>query len=86
MSLCAEQDPLDRHATVDRGRHGREEHRRVELFAVAGRLPPEWREVWRWWVQGEKREDMARKSGRSLRTIQYWMAEMLDQMREALGE
>ena len=45
MSLCAEQAPLDRHATVDRGRHGREEHRRVELFAVAGRLPPEWREV-----------------------------------------
>ena len=45
MSLCAGQDPLDRHATVDRGRHGREEHRRVELFAVAGRLPPEWREV-----------------------------------------
>ncbi len=45
MSLCAEQDPLDRHATVDRGRHGREEHRRVELFAVAGRLPAEWREV-----------------------------------------
>ena len=45
MSLCAEQDPVDRHATVDRGRHGREEHRRVELFAVAGRLPAEWREV-----------------------------------------
>ena len=45
MSLCAEQDPFDRHATVDRGRHGRQEHRRVEVFAVAGRLPPEWREV-----------------------------------------
>ena len=45
MSLCAERDPLDQHATVDRGRHGREEHRRVELFAVAGRLPPEWRGV-----------------------------------------
>ena len=44
MSLCAEQAPFDQHATVDR-RHGREEHRRVELFAVAGRLPPEWREV-----------------------------------------
>src|SRR4051812_50045335 len=43
VSLCAERDPLDRHATVGRGRHGREEHRRVELFAVAGRLPPEWR-------------------------------------------
>jgi predicted transposase YbfD/YdcC len=43
--LCAEQDPLDQHATVDRRRHGREEHRRVELFAVAGRLPPEWQGV-----------------------------------------
>ena len=42
MSLCAEQAPFDQHATVDRRRHGREEHRRVELFAVAGRLPPEW--------------------------------------------
>ncbi len=45
MRLCAEQDPLDQHATVDRCRHGREEHRRVELFAVAGRLAPAWQEV-----------------------------------------
>ena len=45
MSLCAEQAPFDQHATVDRRRHGREEHRRVELFAVAGRLPPEWQAV-----------------------------------------
>jgi hypothetical protein len=45
VSLCAEQAPSARHATVDRRRHGREEHRRVELFAVAGRLPPEWRGV-----------------------------------------
>src|SRR4051794_25197197 len=41
--LCAERDPLDRHETVDRGRHGRQEHRRVEVFEVADRLPPEWR-------------------------------------------
>jgi predicted transposase YbfD/YdcC len=42
--LCAEQDPLDRHETVDRGRHGRQEHRRVEVFEpAADRLPPEWR-------------------------------------------
>jgi predicted transposase YbfD/YdcC len=40
--LCAEQAPVDQHATVDRGRHGREEHRRVERFAVDDRLPPEW--------------------------------------------
>jgi predicted transposase YbfD/YdcC len=45
VSLCAEQDPFDQHATVDRRRHGREEHRRVELFAVAGRLPPAWQGV-----------------------------------------
>jgi predicted transposase YbfD/YdcC len=42
VSLCAEQEPADQHATVDRGRHGREEHRRVETFAVTDRLPPEW--------------------------------------------
>jgi hypothetical protein len=45
VSLCAEQAPTDHHETVDRRRHGREEHRRVELFAVAGRLPSAWRGV-----------------------------------------
>ena len=43
VALCAERDPVDRHETVDRGRHGRQEHRRVEVFEVADRLPPEWR-------------------------------------------
>jgi hypothetical protein len=41
--LCAERDPVDRHETADRGRHGRQEHRRVEVFEVADQLPPEWR-------------------------------------------
>ena len=41
--LCAERDPVDRHETTDRGRHGRQEHRRVEVFEVGGRLPPGWR-------------------------------------------
>jgi hypothetical protein len=41
--LCAEREPSDRLETVDRGRHGRQEHRRVEVFAVADQLPPEWR-------------------------------------------
>jgi hypothetical protein len=45
VRLCAEQDPVGRHETVDRHRHGRQEHRRVEVFAVAGWLPPEWQEV-----------------------------------------
>ena len=43
MRLCAEREPLDRHETADRGRHGRQEHRRVEVFDVEGRLPPGWR-------------------------------------------
>jgi predicted transposase YbfD/YdcC len=41
--LCAEQDPVGCHETVDRHRHGRQEHRRVEVFEVSRRLPPEWR-------------------------------------------
>ena len=45
VRLCAARDPVGRHETVDRHRHGRQEHRRVEVFAVADRLPPEWRGV-----------------------------------------
>ena len=43
VALCAERDPVDRLETVDRGRHGRQEHRRVEVFEVDGRLDPDWR-------------------------------------------
>ena len=42
-ALCAAQQPVDRSETVDRHRHGRQEHRRVEIFPVAGRLAPAWR-------------------------------------------
>ncbi len=31
-TLCAAGRPFDSHETVDRGRHGRQEHRRVEVF------------------------------------------------------
>ena len=41
--LCAERDPVDRRETTDRGRHGRQEHRRVEVFEVDGRLDRDWR-------------------------------------------
>jgi predicted transposase YbfD/YdcC len=41
--LCAEREPVDRHETADRGRHGRQEHRRVEVFEVDGRLGRDWR-------------------------------------------
>ena len=62
----------------------RETIERIEQ-AVA-RFPPQWRQVWEWWVQGIRRDEMAQRSGKSLRTIQYWLAEMLDQVRESLGE
>lgn len=34
--------PTDRSETIDRKRHGRQEHRLVETFDVAGRLDAEW--------------------------------------------
>ena len=40
--LCAEQRPFDSYETVDRGRHGRQEHRRVEVFDTAGQLDAPW--------------------------------------------
>ena len=44
-ALCDEQRPIDQHATVDRRRHGRQEHRLTDVFEVAGRLSPEWQPV-----------------------------------------
>jgi predicted transposase YbfD/YdcC len=41
--LCTVQSPTDHLDTVDRHTHGREEHRRVEVFAAADRLDPDWR-------------------------------------------
>jgi len=34
--------PFDSHETVDRGRHGRQEHRRVEVFDTTGQLDAPW--------------------------------------------
>lgn len=42
-AICAEETPADGAETVDRRRHGRQEHRRVETFDVSGRLDQEWR-------------------------------------------
>jgi predicted transposase YbfD/YdcC len=40
--LCASQPPFDSDETVDRRRHGRQEHRLVEVFDTAGQLDAEW--------------------------------------------
>jgi RNA polymerase sigma factor (sigma-70 family) len=62
----------------------RETIERIEQ-AVA-RFPPDWRIVWDGWVQGQRREEIARQCGKSLRTVHYWLAEMLDRVREYLSE
>jgi len=55
------------------------------IHALVQRFPPQWREVWQLWLAGMPREEIARRSGKSLRTIQYWLAEMLDYLREQLN-
>jgi predicted transposase YbfD/YdcC len=40
--LCEKQQPFDSAETVDRRRHGRQEHRRVEVFDTAGQLDATW--------------------------------------------
>jgi predicted transposase YbfD/YdcC len=40
---CEVQPALDHLDTVDRHAHGREEHRRVEVFTVDDHLDPDWR-------------------------------------------
>lgn len=52
---------------------------------IVARYPTDWRKVWDSWLQGRSREETAREVGKSLRTIQYWLAEMLDQVRESLS-
>ena len=42
VTLCAEHAPIGRDETVDRHRHGRQEHRRVEVFTPRD-LPAGWR-------------------------------------------
>ena len=77
--LAVEEIPDPRPAPPDR-----ETIERVE--EAVRRFPPEWQQVWEWWVQGVRRDEMAKRTGKSLRTIQYWLAEMLDQLRERLSE
>jgi predicted transposase YbfD/YdcC len=42
VALCSAQLPTDHRETIDRHAHGREGHRRVEVFSVDGRLDPDW--------------------------------------------
>ena len=41
-AICAVEKPVDSALTVERNRHGRQEHRRIETFDVTGRLGSDW--------------------------------------------
>jgi len=41
-AICAADQPIDSVRTIDRNRHGRQEHRLVETFDVTGRFGPDW--------------------------------------------
>ena len=41
-AICVAEKPTDSAETVDRTRHGRQEHRHIETFDVVGRLGPDW--------------------------------------------
>lgn len=56
------------------------------LEVLLRRFPPDWRQLWDWFVQGVPREEMAKRCGKSLRTVQYRLAEILDQVREGLAD
>jgi predicted transposase YbfD/YdcC len=42
VASCSARLPADHCETIDRHAHGREEHRRVEVFSVDGGLDPDW--------------------------------------------
>jgi RNA polymerase sigma-70 factor, ECF subfamily len=60
----------------------RETVERIEQ--TVARFPDDWQRIWELWKDGTPREEMARAIGKSVRTVQYWLAEMLDQLRECL--
>jgi RNA polymerase sigma factor (sigma-70 family) len=52
---------------------------------VAG-FPAEWRDVWELHLVGVHHDEIARRVGKARRTVQYWLAEMREQLRQCLDE
>src|SRR5262245_26189496 len=53
---------------------------------VVASWPPERRQLFEWLAQGVDRDEMARRLGKSVRTIQYWLAGIRDELEECLPE
>jgi RNA polymerase sigma-70 factor (ECF subfamily) len=55
------------------------------LERVLADLPPEWRRAYEQAIQGKTREEIARAEGKSVRTIQYWLASVRDRLLSCLS-
>ncbi|MGF1579334.1 MAG: RNA polymerase sigma factor [Gemmataceae bacterium] len=68
-------------------RSGSLSHNDIEqIETIIANFPEQWREVWNLSLQGISRKDIARRVGRSVRTVQYWLAEMFEQIQEQFGD
>jgi RNA polymerase sigma factor (sigma-70 family) len=54
------------------------------LERIVARLPPEWKRAYELAVKGEDRQGIARALGKSVRTIQYWLAAIREEMEDCL--
>ena len=54
--------------------------RRVAAF------PEDWRQVWDLHLGNVNHEEIARRVGKARRTVQYWLAEMREQLRQCVEE
>jgi RNA polymerase sigma factor (sigma-70 family) len=58
----------------------------ASLERTLANLPPEWHQAYDMDVQGATREEIARVLGKSVRTIQYWLAAVRDRLLLCLPE
>jgi RNA polymerase sigma factor (sigma-70 family) len=56
------------------------------LERVVARLSPEWRTAYQLAIDGQDRQAIARALGKSVRTIQYWLAAIREEMEDCLDD
>lgn len=50
------------------------------------RFPEDWRQVWELHLAGIPHDEIASRAGKARRTVQYWLAEMREQLRRCVEE
>jgi RNA polymerase sigma factor (sigma-70 family) len=49
-------------------------------------FPADWRQVWELHLEDVNHDEIARRVGKARRTVQYWLAEMREQLRQCVNE